>query len=570
MSLIDDAWKAGRNLAGLAASTMRDGVRAVNDLTEDWRAQRENEARWRDIDDRIEKAGVEALKNLDAEQWKPKNDPKGLIYDPFDLVAATGYRERPSAFTYQSMSMVGRGVPVIADVIKVRATQVATFCVLPEDRHSPGFRVRLRDKRNDKMTRAAQKEAAMLEQVLLHTGFLHPKRPQDGVPLADFAMQVVSDSLIFDQVNFEIVPNRKGTPSYLRLLDPSTIRLLDPAVGKSSDPFAVQVIDGSVVADFTRDELAFCIRNKRTGLKSYGYGLSELETLVREITGFLHGMQYNRAYFTQGSSTKGILNFKGAMPDKHLKAFRRQWYAMVAGVANAWRTPITNAEELQWINMQLTNKDMEFSAWMDFLIKIICARYLIAPEEVQFSYGNTGQSQAMGQAPIVEKLKASRDLGLRPLVHWFFRQMNTHLVQRLNEDFEVVPVGLDEKGIEAETDLLEKQQRNYLTIDEARKVAELEPIGEEKGGDLILNPTYLQYVQGQEEGSDESQFGDYDDDGDPDFGEDRLDVDFDDDDDEDDNVHQDGRGDTAAKSETAPEHRSSTTRRVRYVAPFFS
>jgi len=316
----------------------------------------------------------------------------------------------------------------------------------------------------------------------------------------------IKDSLMFDQACFEVIPDRKGDPSYFQIVDPTTIRLIDSFERKAGEPFAIQMVQDAVVADFTVDELAFCIRNPRSGIQTYGYGQSEIETLVREITGLLWGIEYNRRFFSNGSSTKGILNFKGTIPDRHLQAFRRQWYAMVAGVSNSWRTPITNADDLQWINMQLSNKDMEFSSWVDFLIKICCARYQIAPEEVNFSYGNSGQSQAMGTAPIEEKLKASKDLGLRPLVYWFFTCMNKHWLQRIDPDYEVVPVGLDVKGIDAETDLLQKQTKVYLTVDEAREAVGLEPLGEGKG-DLILDPTWLQYFQSQQAEDEDDEDG---------------------------------------------------------------
>ena len=546
MGFVDQLLGAASNVGKLGAGMAEDAVRAFNEFAE----ARADERRWADIDDRMEKAAKKMAEDtkrdggpgdLDGAVHNPAREPKALLFDPFDLVSAMGYRDRPSAFTYRSMEMVGRGVPVVSDVIRVRTTQVTNFCQRPEDRHSPGLKARLRDWRNQKMTKAAEKEAALLEDVLLNTGFLHPNRPQDGVSLKEFAAEAIADALIFDQLNFEIVPDRRGLPSYLRMVDPSTIRLLDPvAVKGPKDPFAVQVVEGSVVADFTKDELAFAVRNPRSGIRSFGYGLSEIETLVREITGFLWAMDYNRKFFTQGSATKGILNFKGTIPDKHLKAFRRQWYAMLAGVANAWKTPITNAEELQWINMQLSNRDMEYNSWMDFLIKIVCARYQIAPEEVNFSYGNTNQASAMGNTSTEEKLKASKDLGLRPLVHWFFEVMNRHLIQRLNPDFEIVPVGLDEKGVEAETELLSKQQQGFLTVNEARERNELPPLEEDQGGNVILNPTWLQFVQGKEQAAmmDEQGGFDEDEDGlidedlpdeDQDFGDDEpedFDLDF--------------------------------------------
>jgi hypothetical protein len=504
MSLRDDLF----TFAGTAARVGLDRAsRFVEDL--------DNERKVRDFDDKLNKAaasarasgkdGTHALQPNAA--GAPARDPKAVHFDPFDLVAAMGYRERPTALTYSAMEMVGRGMPVVADVVNTRVKQISMFCELPEDRHSPGFRVRNRDWRTKAMTKVAEKEARRLEQLLLHTGHFDPNEPHKSVSLRSFCSMFMADSLIFDQGTFEIVPDRKGRPSYLSIVDPATIRLLDPASRRATDPYAVQVINGAIVESFDEEELAFCIRNPRSGIRSFGYGTSEIETLVREITGFLWGMDYNRRFFSQGSATKGVLNFKGTIPDKHLQAFRRQWYAMVSGVSNAWRTPITNADELQWINMQMSNRDMEYSSWMDFLIKIVCARYNIATEEVNFSYGNTGQSQAMGTAPIEDKLKASKDLGLRPLVRWFFNCMNIHYIQRLNPDFEVVPYGLDSKGMEGEIDLLQKQTKYLMTVNEARAQAELPPLPDEQG-DVILDPTWLQYVQGKEAMAEDEGFGD--------------------------------------------------------------
>lgn len=511
MGIRDDI-KAAAEAATSAAST---AVREGADRLSGWAEERDNDRKVRDFDDNINKAasmakamGKDGTHTFDASH-DAAADPKAISFDPFDLVSLMGWRERPSQLSFSAMESTAQGVPVLADVIRTRMTQTQTFCQRPEDRYSPGFKVRPRD-RTRKIDKKTQARCDELEHVLLHTGYVDGKNTKDFVSLREFCGMFIRDSLTYDQACFELVPDKKGKPSYISIVDPTTIRLLDPAVQEKGKPFAVQVVHGSIVADFTSDEMAFCIRNPRSGIRSYGYGLSELETLVREITGFLWGIEYNRRFFSQGSSTKGILNFKGTIPDKHLQSFRRQWYAMVAGVHNSWRTPITNAEELQWINMQMSNKDMEMGAWMDFLIKIVCARYQIAPEEVNFSYGNSGQSQAMGQAPIEEKLKASRDLGLRPLVYWFFDCINKHFLQVIDPAFEAVPIGLDQRGPDAETDLLQKQTKIYMTVDEARHFVGLEPMGDGKG-DVILDPTWLQYIQSQEAMADEDAEGGEDD-----------------------------------------------------------
>lgn len=485
MGLLDEFLSAAFNIGG----RLEKGLREFNE-----NAQAPDTS---EVDARIEKAAAEAIahgKNgFHSITDDNAREPKAYGFDPFDLVAVMGYRERPSLMSYKALEMIGRGVPVVSDVITARTKQVLMFCDLPEDRHSPGFQVRLRD-RDAKVTKATEKRSHELEQTLLCTGYHDDNKPYDSVSLKTFAKQTVEDSLIYDQMTFEVVPDRKGRPSYLIPVDASTIRLVDPGARSAGDMIAVQVINGAIVESFSREELAFCIRNPRTGIRSFGYGLSEIETLVREITGFLWSMDYNRKFFVNGSATKGILNFKGPIPDKQLRAFRRQWYAMVAGVSNAWRTPITNAEELQWIPMQLNNRDMEYNAWMDFLIKIVCARYSIAPEEVNFQYGNTGQSSSLSNSgsTIEQKLEASRDLGLRPLVRWFFEQLNIWFLQRLDPDFEVVPVGLDSKGAEEETELLNKQTGTYLMIDEAREAAGLEPLPDGMG-QMVRDPTWLQF-----------------------------------------------------------------------------
>jgi hypothetical protein len=461
----------------------------------------------RQFDDHIEKAAEAAkAEGKDGEHdigmgeldlGKPV-DSKALHFDPFDLVAAMGYREKPSPLTFLALDRVGSTVPVIADIINTRINQSIMFCNRPNDRHATGFEVRPKDP-DAELSPADKKYATQLEDLLLKCGGHHDDRVDAQMALVAFAKMFLRQSLSLDQATFEVVPDRKGRPVYFDIVDATTVRLLDPAYRDPGDPFAVQVINGSIVADFTRPELAFCVRNPRAGIRSYGYGYSEIESAIREITGFLWGMEYNKRWFSNGTAARGILNFRGTMNEKQLRALRRQWYAMASGISNAWRTPITNAQEVEWVNMQLSNRDMEYTEWINFLIKIFCARYNIAPEEIQFSFGNTGQSQAMGQSPHEEKIKSSKDLGLRPLVLWFFAQLNDHYLSLIAPEWQVAPVGLDSKGEEAEVGLLKDKCAVFMTIDEARAVQGMEPIGKENGGDVIENPQWVQWQLAQQQ-----------------------------------------------------------------------
>ncbi len=65
---------------------------------------------------------------------------------------------------------------------------------------------------------------------------------------------------------------------------------------------------------------------------------------------------------------------------------------MLAGVGNAWKTPILNADDgVEWVSMQSNNRDMEYNEWMNFLLKLACAMFLMDPAEVNFKFGSESE-----------------------------------------------------------------------------------------------------------------------------------------------------------------------------------
>jgi phage portal protein BeeE len=188
----------------------------------------------------------------------------------------------------------------------------------------------------------------------------------------------------------------------------------------------VQVMNGQTVREFTAEEMAFVVSWPRTDVNVAGYGYSEVEQLVQTITAILFASEYNRRFFSAGSSPKGVLNVKANMNQAQMDGFKKAWLAQLSGISGSWRTPIVAAEGgLEFVNMQQTNREMEFAKYNDFLIKVACAVYQIAPEEINFS----SQTSATGQGAVFEskselRLKASRDKGLVPLLTFFENALN--------------------------------------------------------------------------------------------------------------------------------------------------
>lgn len=457
-------------------------------------------------------------------------EPKSLLFDPYQMMDALGYKERPIMMTYDTLRLMAERNPIVAAVITTRVNQVASFSSRPETPYSTGFEIRMRDK-DAKPTPKDDKAIGELENFIENTGnpdlILSEERDDFDV----FLRKVSRDSLTYDQMAFEVIEGRGGFPIAFYGIDAATIRRASsPRFGKTpstegeriaslyrpmgtededsekrrkermpkpEDIKYVQVMAGKVVNLYSERELAFGIRNPRTTITQNGYGIAELEILVNTVTAHLWAEEYNRRFFSQGSAPKGIIYFEGNVMQDQLNSFRRQWHAQVSGVYNAWKTPIiASPAKLNYTNLQISNRQMEYSNWIEYLIKLVCAVFLIDPSEINFDLrGSATQNAPMFESGNEAKQKMSRDRGLKPFVKFMQSQLNKNLIFQLYDSkYELNFVGLDLKTEEQKLELRIKELINFKTIDEVRAEYDMEAMGEEKGGDLILNPAYVQWI----------------------------------------------------------------------------
>jgi hypothetical protein len=392
---------------------------------------------------------------------------------------------------------------VIASIVQTRVNQISTFSQPARyTKDGVGYEIKLRDAK--KKPSKEQKEIILaVEAFLENCGYKYdPSR--DGFDT--FLRKIVRDSLIFDQLTFEIVPDRLGRPAELFAVDASTIRAatvqpdagddyIHPDTGDFDDVKWVQVLDNAVISEFTGSELAFGVRNPRTDINIQPYGLSELEILVHQVTAHLWAEEYNSRYFSQGGTTKGILNLKGQNISKEqLDAFRRQWTAQLAGVTGAWKTPVVSVDGLEYINVSQSNREMEYEMWMNYLINISCAVYQIDPSEINFpNRGGAGGSGGggLGDGGIEDRLKNSKDKGLRPLLRFIESVINRYIIRRFSADFSFNFVGLNGETESERMELSNKQVRAFKTINEVRAEHDLDAI---EDGDIVLDPTYTNYL----------------------------------------------------------------------------
>lgn len=434
--------------------------------------------------------------------------PRAMFHDPYSVMDWGGWRQRPSALTYETLRQMSVSNTVIASILNLRTHQVSAFCRPQQGKYDKGYRIIQRNRRDKRkaMSPGEQTEAEAIERFLEETGILLPgEKPCDRDSFRSFNKKAVRDVLTYDQWTFEKQRDRLGRPSRFIALPSETIR---PAVSdiEHMDPTEmrsrvshVQVYENTVIAEFANDDIAWCIMNPRSDLRTNTFGFSPIEQIVRLVTAWLFGFEYNTKFFTQGSAIKGLLNIKGAIPDRQMRAFRRMWYTMIAGVSNSWKTPILNAEDIQWHSMHSTNREMEYGQWMDWLTKLICAVYGVDPVEINFIFGNSGQTSSLSQTrPNESEVTESKDKGLLPLLTHIEDHINSHMIWELNPEFEFSFTGYDAKAEATERASRIEEVKGLKTLDEVRAEMDEEPMPDGLG-EVILDPVYLQWAMSKQQ-----------------------------------------------------------------------
>lgn len=436
-----------------------------------------------------------------SHRYSNEPEPKGYFTDPFSLLDSLGmgYRANPSQVTYDTLRQMTERDTLLAAIILTRIRQTTSFCRPQPNKYSIGYKLKLRGRKDvpELLSRSERERIERMERFLRQMG-MEPNIERDDLPA--FVSKMVRDRLTYDQVNFEKVGTVGGKLHSVLMHDASTIRIAHVPNDRGA-PVArrdlrtmtryVQILNGEPVAEFTPTEMAFCIANPRTHHRSNGYGYPEPQMLIQTVTSHIWAEEWNRKAFSQGSTIKGVLNMKGPIPRQQYEAFKRQWTAQVAGVHNAWRTPILNSDGIEWVPLQMSNTEMGYQMWIEYLVKITCAIYQIDPAEINFDLrGSTGQQPVFMSSNEAQQ-KASKDRGLQPLLHFIEDNLNKHVVWVLDDGLELAFVGLDAKTEEQAIDLRQKQAQTTHTLNEARALEDLPPV---ENGDVVMNPQYIGYL----------------------------------------------------------------------------
>lgn len=444
---------------------------------------------------------------------------QSVFFDPNDISGnGRGFKDSKGVLSFSVLRRMG-DIHIVKSIVSTRVEQIMNFMDFSEDEQKEGFTIRKKKSLfsigDEKLTNEDKKKISKIVDFLEKGGWTDKWDNVDS--LQEFISKIMSDSLTLDQLAFEMVRNRMWELQKFRAVDASLIRFLDSVDPRQREGFEqyrfkghlpryCMVWDEMILHNpITKEpilyypwELGFGIRNKTSDVRRNGYGVSELETLVEIITWILWGLTYNGNFFKNGSQPKGFINIKNPnISNSTLQEFRQAWTQTMVGVNQSHRTPVINGIDLEWIDLQkLSNRDMEFNEWTKFLIIMACSVYRIDPSELGFNFKES--QQIFGQDGQRERLKHSREKGLKPLLIFLQGVITKYIVSELDENYEFAFTGIEVEDEEAQVKLdSEKLSSGMVAMQDIFKKYNGRDFDPEK--DIILNQVYQGMKQAEEQ-----------------------------------------------------------------------
>lgn len=437
-----------------------------------------------------------------------KPDIKSILWNPSDIgFNGRGYRDPNNGIPFTTLQRMG-DIYIIKAIINTRIEQIQNFLRYSDDDQKPGFQLRYKRMLGGDIKEISKKDIKVVEGLVrfLEDGGENDKWSSED-NFQDFTRKTIKDSLCLDQLCFEVVRSRSMKVNKFRAVDASLIRQLDTDDPRYASMFEqyrwhgylpryAMVWDSQIIRNPATDELViyypwelgYGIRNKTTNVFRNGYGCSELETLIEVVTWILWGMQYNGNFFKQGSQPKGFINVKNSNIDQGtLNEFRQDWKQTMSTVYNAHKIPVIQGIDLEWIDLQQSNKDMEFTEWIKFLFVVTCAVYRIDPSELGFQFQDA--ARVFGQDGQKERLDHSQKKGLFPLLVFFQNVVNRYIISEIDDRFEFVFTGVDIKDESAQVDIDKKKlDAGVVSLENMFRKYSGRDLDPEK--DTILNSIY--------------------------------------------------------------------------------
>lgn len=402
--------------------------------------------------------------------------------------------------SYRVLRAVAERAWIINAIIGHQTRNIRPFLKPTTEKNERGFRVKPKDI-NREMNAEERKLANVYQQFFLRTGFADDPEREDDLGL--YSGKLVRDLLTLDQVATELQRTRATKVCAFWAVDPATIlRVAEEGYNGNDAIRFIQEVDLVTTAFYTRDDLIFDYMNPRTDLDHAGYGYSMVEQAVDLVTGLINSFMYNMGFFTEDKLPRGMLLLQGDADTEEVEMIEDYLVnIMSGGPLSKWHVPIIPAgknseggagseRKFEWVSLQGSNKDMEFSQWTEFLWSSVAALFGVDLEELGI---RTSKSTAVIGQNTAPKLEASKARGLGSILGFIESHMQK-IMDKLDPRFDFEFVGYEKEDPVQKNQTREVQLRTTKCIDDLRREDGDEPFNQ-PWSTIPLNPYVVQMIQ---------------------------------------------------------------------------
>jgi len=448
---------------------------------------------------------------------KPNDNVKTFFFDPLSLEANYYGTVRTISPYYgrqlscRILRRVSEKCWIINLCIATSVKQARPYFKESTGENQRGFRIMNIEakEKGREMSKAEREEARKLVQFFLHTGDIEdPNRTDD---LDKYATKIIRDIYQLDQISSELQRTRGGELCAFWAIDTATIEVALPNTERTTGVKYAQIINHVPYAYYGKDDLIFDCMNPRTDLEKAGYGYSIVEQAIDLVTSSINTFLYNAGFFTENKLPRGILLLNGAADQDEIEDIEDYIANLMSGPPTSqWRVPIIptgrtkNADNgggrlFEWVNLQGTNKEMEFQSWYDLQLSAIVAMFAKSMEELGL---HSQKSQALFAASTEPKQEASRSLGLGDLLTFLQKHLN-QILQQKNPKYCFEFVGYEKDDLKLVAEIDKSEVDTWKTLNEKRTEKGMEAIdltSVKNPADIPMNVQAVQLWQSQQQG----------------------------------------------------------------------
>ena len=461
---------------------------------------------------------------------------KAIIQDPFfdQVTQHFIHKQKMSRLSHKTLKDVSMRDWLISAILQARCDALLRFSRPEHRRFEMGFHIVKRDK-DEEHSDEDRESIAKLENFIYHCGRLENVPRGESMLFGEFLKLTVRDALTFGHVAIEKVLTRAGGLHRFRPLPGEAVYLInqktsrdiiereveaarqqyatrlaqltnDPAAAAKPTPRDVSYLkyvqmsyDNRVLSAFGDEDMIFRRFNPQNFADSLGYCYGPLELAIINITNHLNVENYNANFFTHGFASRGVLHLKGTVTPSNLANFRRTFYNSISGTQNAWRTPIiAGLDEVQWIQMSASAREMEYINFNHHLMRTICTQFQIDPVELGLDFLTSPNGRGQAQQNSEYKIAYSRERGLYPILMFYEDLVNNDIIPMLDKElakkYEFRFTGYTDETPQTNIALLQAEMTVHGSMNDLLKEAKKNPI-DHPIGNVPLNMAFWGVVE---------------------------------------------------------------------------